>query len=186
MPLIVIAAMLLTLLIIGALIGMMALTALDPKHVPPRFHGLQRQLQAHMAPEWVHNQATDAQGQPLQDEGLAIFDSLLVREPEIPQAPTGQGDVAGLVGGYIPDRTEAPVLTDTAALPQAEALLFLRAEVGVQLGFDLEIRGTTVNMTRKEYRALAEYTGFAFDTVETPEVYLGRYGITEIHFRKTR
>lgn len=161
--------MVLTLAAVAALICAMALTALDSNHVPPRLHALQRRMQAHMAPEWVTNTASAKQ--PLQEDGLSIFDELVLaeHEHEFGAEPAAEASSAS-----------APTLTGSD-LPAAETLLFLRAEIAVQLGFDLNIRGTTVNLTRRQYNRLTEYAAFAFDAVETPEAFLGHYGITKLH-----
>lgn len=169
----VIAFMVLSLLAVAATLAFMALGALHPRHVHPAFHGLQRRIQGHMAPQQMHEQSLDAPGQPLEEDALAIFDSLFLAAPE-PEIP------GGIAAAFR--TTGMPTLTSDSALPQAEVLLFLRAEIMLQLDFDPDIRGTTVNLTRAQYRKLEEYTGFAFDTIETPESYLGKYGITELHY----
>ena len=169
----VIAAMTLTLF---AIVAYMLLAVLDPRYVHPRLHPLQRRLQAHMAPEWMRdewarNEQLAAESQALQKEdSLSIFDSLFLDEPELPETSRALMSAS------------TPTLTAASELPQAEVLLFLRAEIAVQLGIDLDVRGTTVNLTCRQYRMLQEYTGFAFDAIESPESYLGRYGIEHIHF----
>lgn len=173
MPILVTIVMVLTLLVIAALMAMMILTALDPRYVHPALHAIQRVMQAHMAPEWVHNRRVDEQGQPLEEDSLAIFDELIVAEHEAEFSSNFATELRAMA---------APTLTSDFAASQSESFLFLRAEIAMALGFDLDIRATTANLTHHQYSQLVDYAALAFDTIETPESYLGRHGITDIHF----
>lgn len=170
MSTLVIAFMVLTMLAVAATFAYMVLTALDARYTPRFLHPLQQRFQSHMAPEWLRSQQLDS-APTLQEDALAIFDELFIvdAEPNIDLATAMR-------------TTGMPTLTSESPLPANEVTLFLRAELAIQLGFDLDIRATTANLTHRQYRKLAEYTAFAFDTIETPEAYLGRYGITQIHF----